>query len=183
MKTGRLLSILAVVAFQQALSQQSFYRIPKTIVDTLNCQYPGWHLANNMNVLKNPEVSYTNLDTAISLPNLVWGDFDNDKRLDYAIYIQRTNNSGKLEEMLIAFLARDSTFQEFVLRDAIEPVYFANYIWLAKKGSEESFVSDSETANNTFVLENDGIDLITIGKGSEVILYKNGHFVTVVTSD
>ncbi|MGD0038406.1 MAG: hypothetical protein ABSC53_14055 [Bacteroidota bacterium] len=186
MKKAYLLSILTIVLFQYALSQQTFSRIPQSIVDTLNRQYPGWHLANNMNILKDPEVISEYLDTTICMPNLVWGDFDNDKRLDYAIYAQRTNSSGKLEEMLVVFLSRGLIFREFVLKDVIEPVYIANYIWLAKKGTKESvFVGaeDTTTRDNTFVLKSDAIDLIVIGKASEVVLYNNGNFSAILTGD
>ena len=171
--------ILLLIHSQDISVRQPYHRIPKRIIDTLNLKYPGWRLADNLGLLQLPEVKHHHSDTTASFPNLVWGDFDNDRKTDYALFLERTLTAGRKEERLIAFVARSSCFEEHTLRTATEPVYIANYIWLAKKGSQ-SYDFDTD---RHFTLQSDGIDLIIIGKASELIQYKNGRFFTITTSD
>jgi hypothetical protein len=171
------------LGFQIAFSQGGYWRIPIAIRDTLDREYPGWKLEDNLRLLQSPELRHEHYDTTISLPNLVWADFDENNSLDYALFLTRTLSTGDIEHRLVVFLARASGFQPYILKSVVEPVYFANYIWLAKKGSKSTFANAQEDVDNTWILESDGIDLITIGKYSEVILFKNRQFHVVVTSD
>jgi hypothetical protein len=176
---SRIIFFLVLFSFQVVYGQQGNNRVPKVIIDTLNAHYPGWRLFDNLKLLSLPEVKADFPDTTACLPNLVLGDFNNDGRTDFALFIDRALANGRKEQRLIAFLARPTGYEEYPLREAVQPVYFAEYISLAKKGSE-SYDFDSKTK---FTVKSDGINLVTVGKNSELLLYIDGYFVGVTTSD
>lgn len=153
--------------------------LPKQVVVILDSKYPNWHLVDNLKIIESPVLQGLDLDTTKCRPNFVWGDFDGNGKRDYIVFIERQVDSHSREQFLLAFIAKGSNFQKFLLDQASGDAYIAEYIWLAKKGSMSyDFENDKE-----FVLKRDAVELIVIEKGSDLLYFDKGQFKRITTSD
>lgn len=168
-----------IVFVVPVLAHQKIMTVPHEVMAILDNEYAGWSLVDNFSVLREPVLSYLNLDTSKSHPNLVWGDFNGDGKRDYAVFVERKTASGEKERFLVAFLRCGTSFQMHLLERAVYPAQIGDYIWLARKGSRY-YDYDRE---RYFRLEHDGIQAVVIEKAAVTYIFQNGRFQGIITAD
>jgi hypothetical protein len=147
--------------------------LPAQAIAVLDSTYPAWSMVDNFAVLEDPGLQLSKLDTSECYPNLVWGDFDGDGRIDYAAYVQYNSESQGRITGIVALLKRGQSYEPHLLQGG------SDFIWLAKKGSRRY---DFETGKY-FILGNDAIDDIFIEKAAATFVFQNGRFKEITTSD
>jgi hypothetical protein len=164
--------VMAVMAMRGVgpVRGQQVSSVPNPITGALNARYPGWvfpAVSRNIAATFNGKPFF---------PNLVFGDYDGDRRRDYAVRIVYGKDADKMQTV-IAFLARGQTFEPHVLD--IGPPDPATYLWPALKGAKDH---DYET-NKDFVYANDGVMFLIDEKAGVAFVYEKGEFRRLVTSD
>jgi hypothetical protein len=137
--------------------------LPAKIKTYLNKNYKGWKLAS------------TSSDCAEEYRRaVVSGNFDNDKKMDYAVKIIKGRKG-----YLLAFLARKNNYETHILHNmsASEIKYTA--LGVFRKG-EKYTTGDEEEENPSFIiLKNDvPFDGPCASDAGGIHLYRDGKFVT-----
>jgi hypothetical protein len=114
-------------------------------------------------------------------PVLISGDFDGNRRRDYAALIKHGKEFNAKgipfsdRHLLVVFLRRIKGYKMYVLKDPIA----GNYITLAKKGTRDyNYGTDREVT-----YANDAIQLNYFEKGAISFVYRNGRFISFVSGD
>lgn len=150
--------------------------LPRSVMTALQSDYPGWHVLDNTWVL---HTSVAKLDTSQARPNVVWGDFDGDGHLDFALLIARGKGSQPIEEKLVAYLVSGDSLRRFDLADAVTPAHVADMIWISLKGTRKY---DYNT-DRFFRLKNDAIDAITLEKAASTYIFEKDRFRVITSED
>ena len=165
------LALIAALAFGGGSSEaQQTTPVPQVITLALNARYPGWTFPMVL-----PKVAATFRGKAY-LPNFVFGDYDGDRRRDYAVRIV-TGKAPERMQTVIAFMAKGQTFEPHFLDTMPEDP--SSYLWPAAKGAKDH---DYES-NKDFVYANDAIMFLIDEKGGVSFIFEKGEFRRVVTSD
>lgn len=154
-------------------TQQFTSILPEQIIAILDSTYSGWALVDNFSVLKEPVMLNLKLDTMKCHPNLVWGDFDCNELLDYAVYIEQSMNGNLKRRFVIAFLNNGKGYDSYPFEGS------SDYIWLVKKGKK---LYDHEKLESIYV-KCDGIVSVWIESAAETFLFEDGMFKRIITSD
>lgn len=149
--------------------------VPGVITDMLDRTYPGWEPVNNLYLLDSPIVD---LDTTVSFPNHVWGDFNDDRQQDHVLFAERQTEGGK-QELIIAFVSSEEGFDSHELCVATSPAYCGNMIGKLDKGDRLYSFQKGEY----YEAPSAGVHSIVLEKGRESYLYKSGRFESTITGD
>ena len=161
--------VLCLLLFPAASLAQK--QLPKSARQLLSRRLPGWRFVD-----VSPEVrKFFKEEMKGKSPALITGDFDGDKRLDYAAIVERGHVAPSERRFYLAiFLRRGAGYKmHFIKRPNGE------YIYLAKKGSSDY---NYET-NKEITYANDSICTGIFEKGGSSFVYYKGKFVSFISSD
>ena len=178
--THRRISIVLLLCVSlnlpRAVAQSYSTKLPLTARVILKRRFPGWRFSE-----VSPEVKqYVREYLKGVSPVLIKGDFDGDRRRDYAILIRRGRVVNAEERaigvgnFLVIFLRRSKGYRMHVIK---EPG--GEYIVLAKKGSRGYNYETDKKITYT----NDAIIAIYFEKGGLSYEYKRGRFFSFVSID
>jgi hypothetical protein len=140
--------------------------LPKSSIQMLNRRFPGWKFVD-----VSPEVRKFVKDyLKAASPVIISGDFDGDRRRDYAALIRRRES----RYYLVIFLRRNRGHKMHVIKDPS-----GEYLTLAKKGTRD--YNYNEQKEITYA--NDAIQTGIFEKGGMSYVYKKGKFISFVSSD
>ena len=140
--------------------------LPTSATQILNRRFPGWKLAD-----VSPEVKKFVKDyLKAASPVIISGDFDGDRRRDYAALIRNKQS----RYYLVIFLCRKSRYKMHVIKDP-----GGEYLTLAKKGTSDY----NYDAQKKITYPNDAISTGFFEKGGVSYVYHKGRFVSFVSSD
>ena len=147
--------------------QSSRQDLPKSAVAMLDRRFPGWKFVD-----VSPEVrKFVKEELKASSPVVISGDFDGDRRRDYAALIRRIESR---YYYLVIFVRRNTRYKMYVIKDP-----GGEYLTLAKKGMTD--YNYEEQKEITYA--NDAILTGIFEKGGMSYVYKNGKFISFVSSD
>ena len=160
--------LFALLMLNMNLNANSWPYLPNKIVKKLDQLYVSWELFDNYHFVKGTPY-FT------SLPNLILGDFNNDKKTDYCLLIETKDSLAQITSLLIAFIDEgDKDFQEYELikfKGQFSPI---TIISLVKKGNY--YRVDEETREDA-IAEADGIVKTLFEKpGGEIFFFGEGNF-------
>lgn len=142
----------------------------------LNRRLPGWKFP----VVSSEIQTFLKEHLNNASPLVISGDFDGDRRLDYAALIlhgHSFNYQGQAigpRYHLVIFLRRHTGYKMYVIKDP-----GCEYLLLAKKGtSDYNYDKQKE-----ITYANDAILTNIFEKGGSSYVYKNGKFISFVSSD
>ena len=169
--------LLCMLCYEPASWAQNYSeKLPSSVRLMLNGRFPGWKF-----VEVSPEVrKFFEQEMKGASPALIRGDYDGNGRLDYAALIQHgkfLNEQGKAlgpRYYLVAFLRRGTGYRMYVIKDPD-----GEYLCLAKKGTR----AYNYEAQKEITYANDAIMTGIFEKGGSSYVYKNGRFLSFVSSD
>lgn len=145
--------------------QGSSLKLPPAAREMLNRRLAGWKFSE-----VSPEVEqFFKTELKGASPVLIQGDFDGNGRRDYAALVQRRS-----QYYLVVFLRRGATYKLYVISNPN-----GEYLALAKKGTRD-YNYDTQ---KEITYENDAILTCIFEKAGSSYVYKNGRFVSFVSSD
>jgi hypothetical protein len=157
-------------------AQSDRQKLPASTLLTLNRRFPGWEFADvSLEVRK-----FVKEELKAASPVMISGDFDGDRRHDYAVLIRRGyefNSQGQAigpRHYLVIFLRRNTGYKMYVIKDPS-----GEYLILAKKGTSD--YNYNEQKEITYA--NDAILTGIFEKGGMSYVYKKGRFISFVSSD
>ena len=162
----KLIGVLFLCLGCGPVSQGYGQELPTPTIQILNRRFPGWKLAD-----VSPEVRKFVKDyLKAASPVIISGDFDGDRRRDYAALIRRIES----RYYLVIFLRRNNRYKMHVIKDP-----GGEYLTLAKKGTSD--YNYNEQREITYA--NDSILTGIFEKGGLSYVYKKGRFISFVSSD
>lgn len=172
----RLAIMLLLICGSSSLAQSKAQTIPASTTAMLNQRFPGWKFAE---VSREVQQFFKDEMKGAS-PVVITGDFDGDRRLDYAALITRGfvfNSQGQSlgpRHYLVVFLRRTRSYKMHVIRDPN-----GEYIFLAKKGTRDY----NYNRQKEITYANDAILTGIFEKAGSSYIYKNGRFISFISSD
>lgn len=168
---------LCVLSFgSTSWAQDDREQLPASAIHMLNRRFPGWKLADVSAEVR----QFFKDELKGASPVVIYGDFDGNGRRDYAVLIHRgylLNNQGQAyapQHFLVVFLRRNTRYKMYVIKDPA-----GDYLSLAKKGTRDY----NYTAQKEIIYENDAIVTGIFEKAGSSYVYKNGRFISFVSSD
>ena len=162
----KLIGVLFLFLCCGPASQVYGQELPKPAIQTLNRRFPGWKFVD-----VSPEVRQFVKDyLKAPSPVIISGDFDGDRRRDYAALIRRIES----RYYLVIFLRRNSRYKMHVIKDP-----GGEYLTLAKKGTSDY----NYVAQKKITYPNDAISTGFFEKGGVSYVYHKGRFVSFVSGD
>ena len=162
----KLIGVLFLLLCCGPASQVNGQELPKPAIRILNRRFPGWKFVD-----VSPEVRKFVKDyLKAASPVIISGDFDGDRRRDYAALIRRLES----RYYLVIFLRRNSRYKMHVIKDPS-----GEYLTLAKKGTSDY----NYDAQKKITYANDAISTGFFEKGGVSYVYHKGRFVSFVSSD
>ena len=153
---------------RQALSPP---RLPAPLKQTLDRRFGGWiYNETGSEILK-----WFSAEKRGANPNLIAGDFDGNGLRDYAIQII-TLSSGQRERRVVVYLRRGKGYRHRTLATG-EPTGEL-FLLLMPRGTKDY----SYSRHRHFRYKLDSIGVFS-EKGGSSYFYKNGRFVSEITSD
>ncbi len=162
-----------------SLGQEPSPELPSEIRSMLDKKFPGWTF---------PEVDQSVRSflrervSANARPEIITGDFDGNKKADYAVLIKHgkaLDESGKVigeNVYAVAFLKQKNGYKLFVLNaDGGAP----EYLTLGRKGT----ASYDHEADKKFTYANDSIEGWIFEKAGWTYVYEKGKFRYIYTLD
>lgn len=147
---------LLILLFSFVPTQAQQVNLPNDCLKILNKKFRGWKLVKMQ------------MEEGVLGHNLIKGDWNGDKKTDYAILIERSNPN---DVWVIAFIKKQSGY-------SFHKIDGGDSIFLMKKGAKDY---NYETQKN-FTYKNDAIFVGTGCCGSSYI-WRKGKFIGFVTSD
>jgi len=153
--------------------------LPRQISLRLNRQFPGWRFSR----VSDDVTRFFSERWPDARPNLITGDFDGNRQLDYAILLEHSNfnEPGKafshVVEQLV-FLKKGATYQLHIL-DQRAPANLELYITLARKGE----AGREFNTQRIFRYPHDSISVSYFEKAGGTYIYRRGKFRYVIESD
>ena len=140
-------------------------RLPTSARVMLNRRFAGWKFSD---VSSEVRQFFKENMRGVS-PVLISGDFDGNGRPDYAALVQRGSRY-----YLVIFLRRSADYKMYAVRNPN-----GEYLSLARKGTRD--YNYEEQKEITYA--NDAIVTGILEKGGSSYVFKNGRFVSFVSSD
>ena len=158
--------VFCLCCFGASWTQSYGHELPTPAVVMLDRRFPGWKFVD-----VSPEVQKFVKDyLKAASPVIISGDFDGDRQRDYAALIRRIETG----YYLVIFLRRNTRYKMHVIKDP-----GGEYLVLAKKGTSD--YNYDEQKEITYA--NDAILTGIFEKGGMSYVYKNGKFISFVSSD
>lgn len=174
--TMRLIMVLLSVLLVGPTAVAQTHQLPAAAVQKLNRRFPGWKFAE-----PSAEVQQFFKDQMKGeSPVAISGDFDGNRKRDYAVLIRHGSYFNTQRQpigpryYLIVFLRRDRHYKMHVIKNPD-----GEYLCLAKKGTCD--YSYDEQKEITYA--NDAILTCIFEKAGSSYVYKNGKFVSFISSD
>ena len=147
------------------LGREPSGELPPAIKATLDRRFPGWGFVGVRDEIRH---FLRERVSAGARPDLVSGDFDGDRRRDYALLVVHNE-----EVLLLAFLNRGARYKLYELGEPGE------YLTLGKKGTDGfDFHADKK-----FKYANDAIEVWIFEKAGWAYIYDGGKFRYVYMLD
>ena len=172
----RLMMLLFCVFLFAPVSWAQTHQLPASAVQRLNGRFPGWKFAE---VSAEVQQFFKQQLKGVS-PVVISGDFDGNHQRDYAVLISRGhyfNTQGHpigARYYLVIFLRRDRQYKMYVIKNPD-----GEYLCLAKKGTCD--YNYDEQKEITYA--NDAILTCIFEKAGSSYVYKNGKFISFISSD
>jgi hypothetical protein len=173
-----------LVAFQLAVATAihapwtSAPELPTTIRAELSAAYPGWRFARLHPALRHELRSD---DSRRRSTEWVAGDFDGNRRRDYAVQIVRPGPADSIQ-LVVAFLAGDrGQYQASVITAGGE--HMGTILTTAGRGERVTDYDKGTMGDSTFVLAYDAVVLLINEGGGITCLYERGRWRCVVSGD
>ena len=154
-------------------------RLPGAVKFALDSRFPGWRFSE----VSGDVQQFLRERHPGARPNLIKGDFDGDRRIDYALLIEHGNFDKRGVSFThvverLAFLRRGSGYKLFILEKST-PASPELYLTLAEKGAQGyNFHTDKR-----FRYPHDSISVGHFGKSGGTYIYRRGRFRYVYESD
>lgn len=146
--------------------------LPKKVLANLDKTFPGWRLAEvDSSIWK-----YFQANSMPMFPSVIWGDFNGDKKRDYAVQIVYGDSTDR-KRLLVAFLAKAKSYDRVELHKQGDDHRY--YLRLYEKGK---IYTDSEALRGP-QYPNDTIGLMIYERGGITYVYVNGKFQKVISFD
>jgi hypothetical protein len=161
----RLIIVLLLCVSSTSWAQSFREKLPPSVRVMLNRRFAGWKFSD-----VRPEVKqFFKENMRGTSPVLISGDFDGNGRLDYAALIQQGSRY-----YLVIFLRQRADYKIYTVRNPD-----GEYLIRARKGSRD--YNYEEQKEITYA--NDAILAGIFEKGGSSYVFKNGRFVSFVSSD
>ncbi len=144
--------------------------LPAAIRAELNKLYPGWRFAE-----VGPALRPLPRGRAV---DWISGDFNGDRRPDYAVQIVRPGPEVN-SQMVLVFLARGRGYAHFTALAFLRNR--ETYLGRARRGERRPDLQTDPSGGSQFVLRTDAIDIIYGGQAGHTCLYEHGEFRCVIT--
>ena len=158
------------------VAQSQSEKLPASTLLMLNRRFPGWKFGEVSQEVQ----QFFKQEMKGASPVVISGDFDGNRRRDYAALIQRGFEFNYLgqpngpRQSLVVFMRRNKHYKMHVIKDPN-----GEYIGLAKKGTTDyNYNTDKEI---TYV--NDAIFTGIFEKGGSSYVYWKGRFYSFISSD
>jgi hypothetical protein len=146
-------------------------QLPKSARQLLSRRLPGWRFVG-----VSPEVrQFFKQEMKGASPVLITGDFDGDRRLDYAAIVERGHVAPSERRFYLAiFLRRNNGYKMHFIKNPN-----GEYITVAKKGTQDyNYETEKE-----ITYANDAVLTGIFEKGGSSFVYYKGRFVSFISSD
>lgn len=171
------LLLCVLLAPDHVAAQSNSTQLPASARVLLNRRFPGWTFGD----ITAEVLQFFNQSLQDASPVLISGDFDGDRRRDYAALIKQGKEFNYLGEpirdrhLLVIFLRRTRGHRTYVIKDPTA----GTYITLAKKGAGDyNYGTDKHVT-----YENDAIQLNYFEKAATSYVYRNGRFISFISGD
>jgi hypothetical protein len=165
MKGMRLIIALVLCLSSTSWAQSYPENLPMPVRVMLNRRFSGWKFSD-----VSPEVRQFFKDNLREAsPVVISGDFDGNRGLDYAVLVQWASRY-----YLVIFLRRSADYKMYVIKDPA-----GDYLSLARKGTR----GYNYEVQKEITYANDSIITGFFEKGGSSYVFKNGRFLSFVSSD
>jgi hypothetical protein len=178
----RLLSVAGIVAggiigIGSAARATQGRELPAAVRAQLSATYPGWRFAK-----LHPEVHKEFDGEPGERTSAAWvaGDYNGDRRTDYAVQIVRPGPADSTQLVLV-FIAGRNSYQRFLLQAGGE--HLGIYLRTARRGEHVLDLDKDANGDSSFVLSNDAVDIIFKGEAGITCLYEAGRWRCVISGD
>lgn len=174
MKTNHLLIFVFLMLLpSEVLSQTTYIRLlslPWEAREVITKEFGNWEFFDSAI----PYFDSTGTRRAWEYADLIEGDFNDDKRRDFALLVKPYEiNAG----FLVVLFNKETGFELNILEKIS---YYKDFVlFLNEKGT----IDYDYDKGSQFVLPIDGIELSTYEKGGTTYYWKDGQFIKVATSD
>jgi hypothetical protein len=144
--------------------------LPRQVTQMLAQRYPGWRLAT-----VEPRVRRT-LKPGSS-PAWIAGDFDGDKKRDYAVQLVRDDSA----QVLLALLRRGTSYEPVTVASA--PVSSGLYLRRAAAGERVRDLEAEPNGDSSVVLRRDGIHWLLRDEAGSTCRYEQDSFRCWLSGD
>lgn len=151
-----------VLVFPSVIQAQAI-KLPTACEKILNKNFKNWKPAT----IKPEIIKFLKENKRPFQANLIKGDWNGDKKIDYAVLISKGDQT-----KTIAFVADADDYQYFELTGG-------DFISLNKKGSK----GFDHNKQKGFTFENDAITVVFWEKAAESFVWRKNKFVSIITSD
>lgn len=161
----RLILVLLLCMLSPSWAQSYPEKLPASARVMLNRRLAGWEFSEVSSEVR----KFFKDNMRGASPVLISGDFDGNGRLDYASLVQRGSRY-----YLVVFLRRGADYKMYVIRNPD-----GEYLSLARKGTRDYNYNQQKE----ITYANDAIFTGIFEKGGSSYLFKNGRFISFVSSD
>lgn len=140
--------------------------LPDAIRVQLTAAYPGWRFAK-LDPRLRPEL----LADPGRRRSAEWvsGDFNGDRRSDYAVQIVRPGSADSAQ-LVLAFVATRGTYQRFLLQATGE--HLGLYLRTSRRGERVLDLDKDLNGDSSFVLVHDAVDMLSTEGTGVTCLYE-----------
>ena len=151
--------------------------LPAAVRAQLTAAYPGWGFARLAPRLRSELVSEPGRRRS---PEWVPGDFNGDRRTDYAVQIVRPGAADSAQ-LVLAFVASPGGYRRFVLQSTGE--HLGLYLRTSRRGERVLDLDRNANGDSSFVLVHDAVDILS-GEGTgTTCLYELGRWRCITSGD
>ena len=164
------IKLLIVVIISLCAAATTFAQIetmPDSVQRTLKTRFQSWEVSS----VSNDVLEYYKKEKSADFPNAIKGDWNGDRKMDYAFLLQ--NRADKDKKILVALMASGKGSTSHVIGEAHDG------LMSGKKGSK----GYDQNRKRSFRFENDGIVSMIWEKTGTTYFWRKGRFQGVLTSD
>jgi hypothetical protein len=176
----RVLTFVIAALLVCRVSAQAQNGLPVAAHDALDAGFPGWRFAELAPRLARELAGGQS-------PAWVAGDFDGDRRLDYAVQLVAPSAPPDSVQQVVALLARRSRYEPVLIMAA--GLHTGVYLGRAPKGGlvvdlqQYDDRYEPSATNGGFVLKHDGLTIYYAQEASSTCYYASPGFRCVISGD